>query len=89
MLFSVNALATENEKLNVQHRIIESAISQIESNLSAESFDTAVQNKYHSTYHFLNKLSQKQKQEVYEYYQNESNFSTIRHKIFELFFGVY
>jgi len=89
-LFSLNTFAadTDNEKINSQHQIIENAISQIDNNLSANNFEKMIEKKYHATYYFLENLSQKQKKEVYEYYKNESDFSVIRHKIFDLFFGI-
>ena len=83
---SVNAFALDNVEINVQHQVIENAISQINANLSAEHFKQTIEKKYHTTYRFLEKLPQKQQQEVYEFYQNEPNFAAIRHKIFSLFF---
>ncbi len=78
----------DNAKKETQQQIVQSAISQIEANLSAENFDQFIAKKYRSTHRFLTHLSRKQQKEVYEYYKKESDFGAIRHKIFELFFAI-
>ena len=69
-----------------QEQIIESAIYQLDRNLSAEEFDAFIAKKYNATHLFLSKLPKKQQKQVYEYYQQHADFNMIRHKIFELFF---
>ena len=79
------AVANETKK-DAQFQIIQSAISQLDNNLSEDNFKQNIQKKYRSSYRFLDKLSDEQKAEVYKYYETESDFSQIRHKIFDLFF---
>lgn len=85
-LISTNIFAADEAKKEAQFQIIQSAISQLDNSLSEDDFNLTIQRKYHSTYRFLDKLSDKQKTEVYEYYKTEADFSQIRHKIFDLFF---
>ena len=86
LIFSTNLLAEDKAKKEAQFQIIQSAISHIDKDLSEDDFKQLIQKKYHATYRFLDKLSDRQKAEVYKYYKTESDFSEIRHKIFDLFF---
>lgn len=62
--------------------------SQLNRKLSLAQFLTQIQDKYPTSYRFLNKLSTQQQKEVYRFYQTENNFEPIRHKIFTLFFAI-